>query len=107
MACPSAFRPPNVSVIDLVAILNRKTDVAKVNAALKKASRGVLKGILGFSEEPLVSIDYNGNPLSSIVDAHCTRVIGDNMVKVISWYDNETGFSHRLVDLLHLIAAKK
>ena len=98
---------PNVSVIDLVAILNRKTDVAKVNAALKKASRGVLKGILGFSEEPLVSIDYNGNPLSSIVDAHCTRVIGDNMVKVISWYDNETGFSHRLVDLLHLIAAKK
>lgn len=56
---------------------------------------------------PLVSIDYNGNPLSSIVDASCTRVIGDNMVTVISWYDNETGFSHRLINLLKLIASKK
>jgi glyceraldehyde 3-phosphate dehydrogenase len=98
---------PNVSVIDLVAILSSKSDVGKVNAALKRASRGALKGILGFSEVPLVSVDYNGNPLSSIVDAPCTRVIGDNMVKVISWYDNETGFSYRLVDLLRLIASKK
>jgi len=98
---------PNVSVIDLVATLKKKTDVVKVNAVLKKASKGALKGILGFSEEPLVSIDFNGNPLSSIVDASCTKVIGDNMVKVISWYDNEAGFSNRVVDLFKLIASKK
>jgi glyceraldehyde 3-phosphate dehydrogenase len=98
---------PNVSVIDFVAMLKRKTDVVTVNAALKKAAKGSLKGILGFSEEPLVSIDFNGNPLSSIVDALCTKVIGDNMVKVISWYDNETGFSNRVVDLFRLIASKK
>jgi glyceraldehyde 3-phosphate dehydrogenase len=85
---------PNVSVIDLVANLNKKTDAVKVNAALKKASKGALKGILGFSEEP-------------IVDTACTKVIGDNMVKVISWYDNESGFSHRVVDLFKLIASKK
>jgi glyceraldehyde 3-phosphate dehydrogenase len=98
---------PNVSVIDLVATFKKNTDAVKVNAALKKASRGALKGILGFSEEPLVSIDFNGNPLSSIVDASCTKVIGDNMVKVISWYDNEAGFSNRVVDLFKLIASKK
>lgn len=98
---------PNVSVIDLVAILKKKADAVKVNTALKKASKGALKGILGFSEEPLVSIDFNGNPLSSIVDASCTKVIGDNMVKVISWYDNEAGFSNRVVDLFKLIASKK
>ncbi len=98
---------PNVSVIDLVATLTKKADAVKVNAALKKASKGALKGILGFSEEPLVSIDFNGNPLSSIVDASCTKVIGDNMVKVISWYDNEAGFSNRVVDLFKLIASKK
>jgi len=98
---------PNVSVVDLVVTLKKKTDTVKVNAALKKASRGPLKGILGFSEEPLVSIDYNGNPLSSIVDASCTKVIGDTMVKVISWYDNEAGFSNRVVDLFRLIASKK
>jgi len=98
---------PNVSVVDLVVTLKKKTDTVKVNAALKKASRGALKGILGFSEEPLVSIDYNGNPLSSIVDASCTKVIGDTMVKVISWYDNEAGFSNRVVDLFRLIASKK
>lgn len=98
---------PNVSVIDLVATLKKSADVVKVNAALKKASKGALKGILGFSEEPLVSIDFNGNPLSSIVDSSCTKVIGDNMVKVISWYDNEAGFSNRVVDLFKLIATKK
>ncbi len=98
---------PNVSVVDLVVTLNKKTDAVKVNAALKKASRGPLKGILGFSEEPLVSIDFNGNPLSSIVDASCTKVIGENMVKVLSWYDNECGFSNRVVDLFRLIASKK
>ncbi len=98
---------PNVSVVDLVVTLKKKTDAAKVNAALKKASKGPLKGILGFEESPLVSIDYNGNALSSIVDASCTKVIGDNMVKVLSWYDNEAGFSNRVVDLFKLIAAKK
>ena len=98
---------PNVSVVDLVATLNHKVDIDMVNMAFRKASKGSLKGILGFCEVPLVSIDYNGNPLSSIVDASCTKVIGGNMVKVISWYDNETGFSHRLLDLLNLIVSKK
>jgi glyceraldehyde 3-phosphate dehydrogenase len=98
---------PNVSVVDLVVTLKKKTDADKVNAALKKAAKGPLKGILGFEEEELVSIDYNGNPLSSIVDAGSTKVIGDNMVKVLSWYDNECGFSQRVVDLLKLIDSKK
>ena len=98
---------PNVSVVDLVVSVKKKADVEKVNAALKKASKGALKGILGFEEAPLVSIDFNGCPLSSIVDASCTKVIGDNMIKVISWYDNECGFSNRVVDLFHLIASKK
>ena len=97
---------PNVSVVDFVATLNKETDAVKVNAALKSAAEGRLKGILGFSEEPLVSIDYNGNPLSSIVDSLCTKVIGKNLVKVISWYDNETGFSNRVIDLFRLIASK-
>jgi glyceraldehyde 3-phosphate dehydrogenase len=92
---------PNVSVVDLVATLKKKADADKVNAALKKASKGPLKGILGFSEEPLVSIDFNGNPLSSIVDASCTKVLDGAMVKVLSWYDNESGFSKRVVDLIN------
>jgi glyceraldehyde 3-phosphate dehydrogenase len=94
---------PNVSVVDLVATLKKSTDAEKVNAALKKASKGPLKGILGFSEEPLVSIDFNGNPLSSIVDAGCTKVLDGNMVKVLSWYDNECGFSNRVIDLIKLV----
>ncbi|HIJ80575.1 MAG TPA: type I glyceraldehyde-3-phosphate dehydrogenase [Desulfuromonadales bacterium] len=99
---------PNVSVVDLVVTLTKKTDVAKVNAALKKAaSSGPLKGILAYEEAPLVSIDFNGTTVSSTVDASCTKVIGDNMVKVLSWYDNECGFSNRVVDLFKLIAAKK
>lgn len=98
---------PNVSVVDLVVTLKKKADAEKVNAALRKASKGSLKGVLGFEEAPLVSIDFNGNPLSSIVDAACTKVIGDNMVKVLSWYDNECGFSNRVVDLFNLIASKK
>jgi len=98
---------PNVSVVDLVVTLKKKTDADKVNAALKKAAKGSLKGILGFEEEELVSIDFNGNPLSSIVDAGSTKVIGDNMLKILSWYDNECGFSQRVVDLLKLIDSKK
>ncbi len=96
---------PNVSVVDLVATLTKKTDAEQVNAALKAASQGALNGILGFSEEPLVSCDYNGNPLSSIVDGLSTKVLDGSMVKVISWYDNECGFSNRVVDLIKLIGA--
>jgi glyceraldehyde 3-phosphate dehydrogenase len=88
-----------------VVTLTKKTDAEKVNAALLKASKGPLKGILGFSDEPLVSIDYNGNPLSSIVDGLSTKVIDGNMAKVISWYDNETGFSQRVIDLMKIILA--
>ncbi|MDY0301757.1 MAG: type I glyceraldehyde-3-phosphate dehydrogenase [Trichlorobacter sp.] len=98
---------PNVSVVDLVVTLKKNADQAAVNAALKAAAEGELKGILGYEEAPLVSIDFNGNPLSSIVDASCTKAIGDNMVKVLSWYDNECGFSQRVVDLLNLIIQKQ
>lgn len=95
---------PNVSVVDLVAVVKKKTDAEKVNAALKKASKGALKGVLGFEEAPLVSIDFNGNALSSVVDAGCTKVIDGNLVKVLSWYDNECGFSQRVIDLMKLVA---
>ena len=100
-----AIRVPtaNVSVVDLVATLSKPTDAAEVNAALKAAAEGPLKGILGFCTEELVSIDFNGNALSSIVDAPSTKVIGGNMVKVISWYDNETGFSNRVLDLMKIL----
>jgi glyceraldehyde 3-phosphate dehydrogenase len=94
---------PNVSVVDLVVTLKKKTDADKINAALLKASKGSLKGILGFSDEELVSIDYNGNPLSSIVDGLSTKVIEGNMAKVISWYDNESGFSQRVIDLMKIM----
>ena len=95
---------PNVSVVDLVAVLKKEATVEKVNKALKKAASGKMKGILSFCEEPLVSMDFNGNTHSSIVDASLTTVMDGNMVKVISWYDNETGFSHRMIDLTLLIA---
>jgi glyceraldehyde 3-phosphate dehydrogenase len=95
---------PNVSVVDLVAVLKKQATAEKVNKALKKAASGKMKGILGFCEEPLVSMDFNGNTLSSIVDASLTTVMDGNLVKVISWYDNETGFSHRMIDLTLLIA---
>lgn len=95
---------PNVSVVDLVATLKKDATAEKVNKALKKAASGKMKGLLAFCEEPLVSMDFNGNTHSSIVDASLTTVIDGNMVKVISWYDNETGFSHRMIDLTLLIA---
>ncbi len=95
---------PNVSVVDLVASLSQETTAEKVNQALKKAAEGKMKGILGVCDEPLVSMDFNGNNLSSIVDASLTSVIEGNLVKVISWYDNETGFSYRMIDLCLLIA---
>ncbi|WP_085521346.1 type I glyceraldehyde-3-phosphate dehydrogenase [Tuberibacillus sp. Marseille-P3662] len=103
-----AMRVPtaNVSTIDLVAELDKTVTRDDINAALKEAAEGELKGVLGYSEEPLVSKDYNGNQLSSVVDAISTMVLEDNMVKVISWYDNETGYSNRVVDLVDYIASK-
>jgi len=94
---------PNVSIVDLVATIE-KTGVtaSEVNQALKTAAEGELAGILGYSEIPLVSTDYNGSSLSSIVDAATTYVI-DDMVKVLSWYDNESGYSHRMVDLAAMV----
>jgi len=103
-----AFRvpTPNVSVTDLVVELSRNVTVEEVNAALKEAANGPLKGILNYSEEPLVSRDYNGDPASSTIDALSTMVVGDNLVKVVSWYDNEWGYSNRVVDLVAYIASK-
>jgi glyceraldehyde 3-phosphate dehydrogenase len=97
---------PNVSVTDLVVELKTNVTVDQVNAALKTASEGSLKGILNYTEEPLVSSDFNGDPASSTVDALSTMVVGDNMLKVVSWYDNEWGYSNRVVDLVSFIAAK-
>lgn len=94
---------PNVSIVDLVATVDKAgINVSDVNEALKQASEGSLAGILGYSDAPLVSIDFNGCSLSSTVDAPTTYVI-ENMVKVLSWYDNETGYSHRMVDLAAMI----
>jgi glyceraldehyde 3-phosphate dehydrogenase len=97
---------PNVSLVDLVAELGKEVTVDEVNAALQEAAEGDLKGILGYSEEPLVSGDYNGNNNSSTIDALSTMVMEGNMVKVISWYDNETGYSNRVVDLAEYLASK-
>ncbi|GBE01850.1 glyceraldehyde-3-phosphate dehydrogenase [bacterium BMS3Bbin06] len=91
---------PNVSVVDLVAELSRDVSLEEVNAALKNAAEGPLKGILQYSEEPLVSTDFNGNSHSSIVDATITKVLENRMVKVLAWYDNEWGYSSRLRDLI-------
>jgi glyceraldehyde 3-phosphate dehydrogenase len=97
---------PNVSVVDLAAILDKKTTAEEVNAALKSAAEGPLKGILEYSTEELVSIDFKGNPRSSIVDSAYTKVMDGDFVKVLSWYDNEWGYSNRCVDLLRLLVKK-
>lgn len=97
---------PDVSVVDLVAFVEKKTSVAEVNAALKQAADGPLKNILGYEEKELVSHDFLGDARSSIVDAPMTRVVAGNCVKVISWYDNEWGYSNRVVDLVSFIASK-
>jgi len=94
---------PNVSVVDLVAVLGSKAKVSDVNQALKEAAAGKMKGILMVCEVPLVSSDFNGTTFSSIVDADLTSVMDGNLLKVLSWYDNETGFSHRMVDLCLLV----
>lgn len=97
---------PNVSVVDLVAQLDRKAGAEEVNAAFAAAAGGPLAGILALSEEPLVSIDFKGDPHSSIVDASYTRVMEGDFIKVLSWYDNEWGYSCRCVDLVRLIAGR-
>ncbi len=95
---------PNVSVVDLTVTLKTATDAAAVNAALKAASEsGPLKGILGYTDEEVVSVDFNGCPLSSIVDSKCTKIIDGNLLKVLSWYDNEMGFSNRVIDLIKIM----
>lgn len=96
-----AIRVPtvNVSVVDLTVDLQKNADVEAVNAVVKEAAENELSGILGYSEDPLVSIDFNGNKLSSIFDAPFTNAIEGNLIKVLSWYDNETGYSNRLVEL--------
>jgi len=95
---------PNVSLIDLVVEVERDTTDAEVNGLLKQASEQALKGILSYTDEPLVSIDFNGNPCSAIVDGSLTRVMDRRMVKVLAWYDNEWGYSNRMKDLLLYIA---
>ena len=97
---------PNVSVVDLAAILEKKTTKEEVNAAFKEASEGSLKGILQYVEAPLVSVDFRGNDHSSILDAPYTSVMDGDFVKVLSWYDNEWGYSSRCVDLLRFLAKK-
>jgi glyceraldehyde 3-phosphate dehydrogenase len=98
---------PNVSVVDMVVFVEKKTTVEEINAALKKASEeGPLKGYLGFETNELVSSDFKGNPMSSIVDAPMTRVVAGNCVKVIAWYDNEWGYSCRVRDLINYIGSK-
>jgi len=97
---------PNVSVVDLVVELEKDATVEEINAELKAAADGELKGILAYSDEPLVSIDYNHDPHSSSVDGLSTMVIEGNMVKVVSWYDNEWGYSNRVVDLAAYVVKK-
>jgi glyceraldehyde 3-phosphate dehydrogenase len=97
---------PDVSVVDLVAVLDKPTTTEAVNAALKAAAEGELKGILAYTEDPVVSTDMLHNPNSSIVDAGLTKVLDGNLVKVVSWYDNEWGYSCRVVDLIAFLVAK-
>lgn len=97
---------PDVSIVDFVANLEKEVTIEEVNNALKEAAEGKMKGILAYSEEPLVSIDYTGNSNSSIVDASLTMLVDKKLVKVISWYDNEWGYSCRVVDLVKFISSK-
>ncbi len=103
-----AMRVPTatVSIVDFVAVVEKETTAEEVNAALKAAAEGPMKGILGYCEEPLVSMDFKGDDRSSIVDAPNTKVMGGNMVKVLSWYDNEWGYSCRVADVAAFMASK-
>jgi len=95
---------PTVSIVDMVAVLGKDTTAEEINSAFKAAADGKMKGILGVSEEPLVSVDFKGDPRSSIVDAPFTMVVGGNLVKVVAWYDNEWAYACRVADLFHYIA---
>ena len=97
---------PTVSIIDLVAQTEKPTTKDALNDLFRTYEKGRMKGILGVSDEPLVSMDYKGDPRSSIVDALSTMVVADNLVKVIAWYDNEWGYSNRLADLTAFVLAK-
>ena len=97
---------PNVSLVDLTVELAKNVTPEEINAAMKKAAAGPMKNILAVSEEELVSVDFRGNPHSSIVDAPLTKVVDGNLAKVFSWYDNEWGFSNRVKDLLHYMASR-
>ncbi len=97
---------PDVSVVDLVVLLSKNTTTEEVNAALKAAAEGPLKGILAYTEDPVVSTDMLHNPNSSIVDGQLTKVLGGNLLKVVAWYDNEWGYSMRVVDLIEFLAKK-
>jgi glyceraldehyde 3-phosphate dehydrogenase len=97
---------PDVSVVDFVAVLKKETTAKEVNAALKSAADGALKGILAYTEDPVVSTDMLRNPNSSIIDSSLTKVLGGNLVKVVSWYDNEWGYSSRVVDLIAFLGKK-
>ena len=101
-----AFRvpTPTVSVVDFTALLNKTVTAEEINAAMKAAAEGAMKGILEYTEEPLVSVDLKGNPNSSIFSALETLVLGGNFVKVVAWYDNEWGYSNRVVDLVKYMA---
>ena len=97
---------PNVSLVDLVANVDRKTTAEELNGFFKSAADGALKGILQYTDEPLVSIDFRGNPHSAILDSQYTKVLDGDFIKVLAWYDNEWGYSNRCVDLVRLIAKK-
>lgn len=97
---------PDVSVVDFVAVLKKDATAQEVNGALKTASEGPLKGILGYTTDPVVSTDMLNNPNSSIVDSELTKVLGGNLVKVVAWYDNEWGYSSRVVDLISFLGQK-
>jgi glyceraldehyde 3-phosphate dehydrogenase len=97
---------PNVSLVDLTVVTSKNTTVEEVNNAYKRASEGSLKGILQYEEALTVSVDYNGNPHSAILDSADTMVMDGNLVKVMAWYDNEWGFSNRMVDLSKYVASK-
>jgi glyceraldehyde 3-phosphate dehydrogenase len=97
---------PNVSVVDLTVLTEKPATVESVNAAMRRAAEGPMKGILEYTEDELVSVDFKGNPRSSIVDAGYTRAVGTNCVKVLAWYDNEWGYSCRCRDLIKYMAAR-
>jgi glyceraldehyde 3-phosphate dehydrogenase len=97
---------PNVSVVDFTVEVKTATTKEAVNAALKTASETTLKGVLGFTTEPLVSCDFNGDLRSSIIDSELTMVLGGNLIKIITWYDNESGFSNRMLDVTEFLGSK-